>query len=67
MLRMAQYTFDLRFRTENEEEGQGSLAFQYSSHGTSLPTIVRDAVDAVQRQHPDAVFDRMIYYSKITI
>lgn len=60
---MAQFTFDLRYRTKDEEEGRGSLAFQYSSHGTSLIEIVRRAAADVERQHPGAVFERMVYFS----
>lgn len=66
MPRMTQYSFDMRFRAKDEEEGRGSLGRQFHSTGTCSADLARqtaDAVDDILRQDPDAVFDRMIFYS----
>lgn len=58
------FEFALRFRHHHEEEGRGSLAFAYTELGRSLGDVVHRAIRDVHHQHPDAIFDALIYYSK---
>ena len=59
---MPTYEFDLRFRELQEAEGCGSLGVRLSSSGRSLVTAIHNAMDKMTQQHPDAVFDHMIFY-----
>lgn len=57
------FAFSLRFREIDEDEGHGSLVFEFDAHTRSIPEIVEREVRKVQDLHPNMVLDGMVFYS----
>jgi hypothetical protein len=57
------YQFGVRFRADASEiEGSGSLLAPCEAVTTHVTVMVRQVVARISREHPQAVFDGVIYY-----